>query len=116
MMQGRCHCGQIAFEVEGEPSSVIECNCTHCSRKGLLLWFVPSGQFRLVTPDTSQTTYLFNRHMIEHRFCPQCGCQPFAYGKDPKTGNSTVAVNVRCLEDVDLASIKRQPFDGLHLV
>ena len=34
MHQGSCHCGRIAFAVEGAPEQVIECNCTHCSRKG----------------------------------------------------------------------------------
>lgn len=113
-MRGSCHCGQIAFDVEGQPTGAIECNCTYCSRKGLLLWFVPREQFHLSTADTSQTTYQFNRHMIEHRFCPQCGCQAFAYGTNPKTGEATVAVNVRCLEGVDLLTIERKPFDGLN--
>ncbi|WP_461600000.1 GFA family protein [Achromobacter marplatensis] len=41
MQQGSCHCGQIEFEVDGDVSQVLECNCSHCSRKGYLLWFVP---------------------------------------------------------------------------
>jgi hypothetical protein len=32
--QGSCHCGRIAFEVDGEFTQAIECNCSHCSRKG----------------------------------------------------------------------------------
>ena len=32
--KGSCHCGRIRFEVEGEMGDVIECNCSHCSRKG----------------------------------------------------------------------------------
>jgi hypothetical protein len=27
-------------------------------------------------------------------------------------GEPTAAVNVRCIEDIDLATIKRVPFDG----
>ncbi|MBV8157411.1 MAG: aldehyde-activating protein, partial [Dyella sp.] len=34
--------------------------------------------------------------------------------KDPKSGGEMVAVNVRCLEGVDVASLERQSFDGLH--
>ncbi len=49
--------------------------------------------------------------MIAHQFCTTCGCQPFAYGKDPK-GNEMAAVNVRCLTDTDLSSLKRIPVDG----
>ena len=50
MYSGSCHCGRIAFEVEGEVSEVKECICSHCSRKGYLLWFVPRTQLRLKTP------------------------------------------------------------------
>lgn len=116
MQQGSCHCGRITFNVEGEPGTVIECNCSHCSRKGFLLWFVPKAQFHLDSADDATSRYLFNRHMIEHRFCPQCGCQAFAYGKDPTSGEPMVAVNVRCLEGIDLASLQRQPFDGRHVL
>ena len=85
-MKGSCHCGSIAFEVDGAPGPVLECNCSHCQRKGFLLWFVPRTQFRLANPSAPMATYFFNKHFIEHRFCPTCGTQPFAFAKDPKTG------------------------------
>lgn len=111
-MRGSCHCGAIAFEVEGRPGPVLECNCSHCQRKGFLLWFVPRDKLRLANPAAPVTKYFFNKHAIEHRFCPTCGTEPFAYGNDPKTGVATAAINVRCLEDIDLASLERIPFDG----
>jgi hypothetical protein len=108
---GSCHCGQVSFEVEGDPQQVMECNCTHCSRKGFLLWFVPRAQFKLLQGADNLTQYKFNKHIIAHQFCKTCGCQPFAYGKDPK-GNEMAAVNVRCLTDMDWSSLKRIPVDG----
>lgn len=33
---GSCHCGNIKFEVEGEPTSALACNCSICLRKGTL--------------------------------------------------------------------------------
>lgn len=39
--QGSCHCGLVTYEVEAEPGPALECNCSHCSRKGYLLWFMP---------------------------------------------------------------------------
>ncbi|WP_114241478.1 GFA family protein [Dyella sp. C9] len=114
MLEGSCHCGCIAFDVEGQPVEAFECNCTYCSRRGLLLWFVPRDQFHLRTPEEAMSSYRFNRHVIDHRFCPQCGVQAFAFGQDSKTGGAVVAVNVRCLEGVDLAAIERKPFDGRH--
>jgi hypothetical protein len=111
---GSCHCGRIAFEVNGDIGQVIECNCSHCSRKGYLLWFVPRGKLNLKSPASELATYTFNKHVIRHHFCPVCGCAPFGFGTD-SSGAPAAAVNVRCLEDVELSAVKRVPFDGRSL-
>jgi len=108
---GSCHCGKIAFEVEGEIKSALACNCSICSRKGSLLWFVPREKLQLRTPEEVASTYTFNKHLIEHRFCPTCGIHPYGEGLDPK-GNRMAAINIRCLESVDLSAIPVQNFDG----
>jgi hypothetical protein len=109
--KGSCHCGQIAFEVDGEIAQLTDCNCSICSRKGSLLWFVPRQQFRLLTPVENLSTYTFNKHVIQHRFCARCGVNPFAEADDP-SGKSFAAINVRCLEDFDFSSIPISHFDG----
>jgi hypothetical protein len=40
-----------------------------------------------------------------------CGIHPYAEGRDPK-GNAMAAINIRCLEDIDLASIPVTRFEG----
>ncbi|HLS84334.1 MAG TPA: GFA family protein [Arenimonas sp.] len=112
---GSCHCGRIAFEVQGEIEGGIACNCSICRRKGWLLWFVPRTAFTLKTPEPDMSTYTFNQHRIEHRFCPTCGVQPFACGSDPRTGGAMVAVNLRCLDEVDLDAVPVRHFDGRSL-
>ncbi|MDO8371156.1 MAG: GFA family protein [Polaromonas sp.] len=109
--QGSCHCGKVAFEVEGELTGAMACNCSICSRKGSLLWFVPRDRMRLLTPESALSTYTFNKHVIQHRFCPTCGMHPFGEGVDPQ-GNKMAAINIRCLEDIDLAAVPIQNFDG----
>ncbi|MDI1338430.1 GFA family protein [Polaromonas sp.] len=109
--KGSCHCGNIAFEVEGELTGALACNCSICSRKASLLWFVPRDRLRLLTPEGAMSTYTFNKHVIRHHFCPTCGMHPFGEGVDPQ-GNKTAAVNIRCLENIDLASVPVQQFDG----
>ena len=111
IQKGSCHCGRIAFEVEGDLAQAMECNCSHCSRKGYLLWFLPREMLRLKTPEADMATYTFNKHVIQHHFCPSCGCAPFGFGTNP-SGAATAAVNVRCLEGIDLAALKRIPYDG----
>lgn len=82
-----------------------------CQRKGSLLWFVPLEQLRLTTPEENASTYRFNKHVIEHRFCANCGIHPYGKGVDPK-GQAVAAINIRCLEGLDIAAIPVHHFDG----
>jgi hypothetical protein len=112
--QGSCHCGKIAFEVEGELTGAMACNCSICQRKGALMWFVPRDQLRLRTDDSALATYTFNKHAIKHRFCANCGIHPYGEAVDPK-GNHMAAINIRCLEGVELGTVPVQHFDGRAL-
>ncbi len=114
MYKGSCHCGKIAFMVEGELNEALACNCSICSRKGALMWFVPRDDLRLLTPQEDMATYTFNKHVIEHHFCPTCGMHPFGEGAGPQ-GNRMAAINIRCLEDLDPAAIPVKHFDGRTL-
>jgi hypothetical protein len=109
--KGSCHCGKVAFEVEGELDGAMSCNCSMCSRKGSLLWFVPRDQLHVVTSEENIGTYTFNKHVIQHRFCQTCGIHPYGEGIDPK-GNRMAAINIRCLEGIELESVPVQHFDG----
>jgi hypothetical protein len=112
--KGSCHCGNVAFEVDGTPDKALSCNCSICQRKGSLLWFVPRDRLRLLTPEANASTYTFNKHAVKHRFCPTCGIHPYGEATDPK-GNRMAAINIRCLEGIDLASVPVTPFDGRSL-
>jgi hypothetical protein len=109
--RGSCHCGKIRFDVEGEFTEAMACNCSICSRKGALMWFVPRSSVTLQTPETDLSTYTFNKHVIKHHFCSTCGIHPFGEGVDPK-GNAMAAINIRTLEDIDLSEIPVKHFDG----
>jgi hypothetical protein len=109
---GGCHCGKVRFEVTldlAEPA--IVCNCSMCGRSGTMLRFVPATAFKLLSGEESLTDYRFNSNSIGHLFCSVCGIKPFAKGTS-KDGAETRAVNVRCLDDVDLQTLSTHFFDG----
>ena len=56
-------------------------------------------------------TFTFNNYVSKHRFCPRCGIFPYGAGIDAKA-KRMAAINIRCLEGIDLASIPVQNFDG----
>jgi len=76
-----------------------------------MLRFVPVESFQLLSGADSLTEYRFNSQVINHLFCKVCGIKSFATGKG-KDGAETRAINVRCLDDVDLTQIQTHPFDG----
>lgn len=109
---GGCHCGKVRYEVTlnlAEPA--LTCNCSMCGRSGTMLRFVPAGSFKLLSGAESLTDYRFNTKVINHQFCSVCGIKSFASGVAPG-GVETRAINVRCLDDVDLAAIPVKAVDG----
>jgi hypothetical protein len=108
---GGCHCGKVRYEAKTGLDQVISCNCSICTKRGLLLTFVPTGQFTLVSGEEELVDYRFNKKTIRHLFCRSCGVESFAMGKTPN-GAEMAAVNVRCLDDVDVASLTLTPVDG----
>ena len=105
--RGSCHCGAVAFEVETDLEQVLACNCSHCSRKGYLLTFVPRSALVVLQGEEALSTYRFNTHTIAHRFCATCGC-----ARSARERNETGAINVRCLETVDLDTLTPVRVDG----
>ncbi len=113
--RGSCHCGQVSFEVEIDLAKpAMTCNCSICSRTGTMLSFVPPDRFRLRSGEEALTDYQFGKQRIHHLFCSRCGVRSFARGAMPD-GTPMVAVNVRCLEGVDLDQVPVRRFDGRSL-
>lgn len=108
---GGCHCGRVAFDAEVDLSKTMTCNCSHCSKRGFVLSFIPPAQFSLKSGGDDLVEYKFNKHVIAHLFCPTCGIHSFARGVMPN-GDPVIAVNVRCLDGVDIASLSPVAVDG----
>jgi hypothetical protein len=111
---GGCHCGAVRYDVITDLRQVISCNCSICRKKGAILTFAPTSAFTLKSGEDSLQDYQFNRRVIHHLFCRTCGVESFARGIAPD-GTETVAVNIRCLDGVDLEAVKPIPFNGLAL-
>lgn len=95
-------------------AQIASCNCSICQKRGSLLTFVPASEFKLLAGEDQLTDYQFNKRVIHHLFCKTCGILPFARGEAPG-GGEMVAVNIRCLDDVDLDTLAVAPFDGRSL-
>lgn len=110
--EGGCHCGQVRYEVKLDLSQpAVTCNCSICQKTGSMLSFTPIAQFTLRSGEAALTDYQFNKKVIHHVFCSKCGVRSFARGVGPD-GSEMAAINVRCLDGVDLGDVKTMQFDG----
>jgi hypothetical protein len=73
---------------------------------------VPSAdQFPVARRDDNLKEYLFNKHAMRHQLCIDCGVEVFARGNRPD-GTGVVALNVSCIDGVELAKLAMTPIDG----
>lgn len=108
---GGCHCGAVRYTVELDTTNpAIVCNCSICARSGSMLQFASPDKFTLEKGEDNLTEYRFNKHAINHLFCKTCGIKSFARGKGPK--GDMVAINQRCLDDVDVFAVETKQVDG----
>jgi len=110
--KGSCHCGRVGFEVEMDLDHVRDCNCSLCRKRGALNHRVADSQLRITTPLEAMTLYQWHTRTARDYFCPVCGVLPF---RRPRDSSGCWAVNVRCLDGVDLDRIPVRAVDGKSL-
>jgi hypothetical protein len=108
---GGCHCGRVRFRVTTDLGTVKDCNCSICTKKGFLHQIVEPAKFQLMSGADALTTYTFNTGIAKHTFCRTCGMHTHYI---PRSHPDKIDVNIRCLDNIDLAHIVVTPFDGRH--
>jgi hypothetical protein len=107
--RGSCHCGRVTFEFSNPIRGILECNCSICHRKGALWHAADEDHFRILSGKDELAVYQFGTKTAKHFFCKQCGTSTFS---NPRLAPSMWAINLRCVDDVDLDALPRQQFDG----
>ena len=103
--EGGCHCGRVRFRirVDLEQSTVGECNCSICTKKGILHIGVTPGQFELLSGHDDLATYRFNTGIAQHAFCRHCGIPPSTFPAPIRRNSastpaaSTISIRPRCV-------------------
>lgn len=111
---GGCHCGAVRYRVSMKLEGALTCNCSICSKTGTMLAFVPATEFDLLSGADALSDYQFGKKRLHHLFCKHCGVRSFGRGAMPD-GTPMVAVNVRCLDGVDLDAVRIEKFDGKRM-
>ena len=98
--KGSCHCALVQFEVRKQTpiDTLIECNCSVCTKKGILHTQVEDDEIVILSGEGEMTLYQFGTKVARYTFCPRCGCSAFHRSRGKPSGYS---VNARCLDDLD---------------
>ena len=110
--EGGCHCGRVRFRIEVDlaETSIGECNCSICTKKGILHLPVSRERMRILSGAEELTLYEFNTGTAKHQFCRHCGIHAFYI---PRTDPENYSVNARCLDDYDPVTMQpRRLFEG----
>jgi hypothetical protein len=109
---GSCHCGFIKFEVDMDLDHVRVCDCTICKKRGALNHRVEEADIRIFTPLENMIQYKWHTQTATDYICPTCGILPFRH---PRDRPDIWTVNVRCLDRIDLDTIRVKKIYGSKL-
>ena len=114
MLEGKCHCGKVAWWFDGMPESSTACNCTLCRRYGTLWAYDFEGERIRVAGPTR--VYSWGDGDIGFHFCEHCGNLAYWRGIKPRDdGRRRMAVNLRLAEKPEaVAAIPIRHFDGFE--
>jgi hypothetical protein len=108
--EGGCHCGRVRLRITADLSTTSECNCSICTKKGILHVVVPPERFELLSGRDDLSTYEFGTGVAKHHFCRHCGIHSFYV---PRSYPDRFSVNLRCLDHVEREEFyPRRTFDG----
>lgn len=123
-----CHCGDTKIELPYPPTEAKQCNCTFCFKTGAIWSYYPPSEVA-IRSDTGDKVYSASGGINQHHFCGRCGISSWGDSPDwasvynadgtPKNGDPNsfpetriVGVNIRLIDDLDIAMVRIEQVDG----
>jgi hypothetical protein len=112
---GSCHCGRVRFTAEIDlAAGAGRCNCSVCVRTAVTSALVKPHELVVTAGEGDLSTYQWGAKISTRYFCRHCGVHCFGRGHLAEIGGDYAAVNINCLEDVELADVPVNYWDGRH--
>jgi hypothetical protein len=110
LINGRCHCGNIAFRLNWEPDPTEiparACTCSFCRKHGGVWTSCPGGSLRAVVEQPSRVSkYAFGTKTAEFLVCSNCGVVPIVTSRID--GQLFAVVSVNAFDGVDPALLRQ---------
>lgn len=121
--RGSCHCGKVKLTVKMNLDHVRVCDCSVCIRRGALNHRVPKNDLILESRWEELSLYEWGSKTAKDYFCPTCGILPFRRPSNPSPREILAgaqpfnewAVNVRCLEGINIENIPTKHVKGSEI-
>jgi len=117
LLNGKCHCGNIAFELDwprGSPDIPARaCDCSFCVKHGGVCTSNPESRLNVTIRDAAHVSkYEFGTRTATFHVCTICGAVPLVTSE--VAGHRYAVVNVNALENVDTTRLRptASHFDG----
>ena len=98
--QGGCLCGQVRYEVSGDPLAVVLCHCINCQKQsGSTFSFNIIGQSDQISLQGNVSTYVDQNDSgdpVKRNFCGNCGSPIYS---EILTQGNLIAVKIGTLDD-----------------
>jgi hypothetical protein len=98
-IDGACHCGEITFTAEIDPSRVMLCNCTDCQIQSgapfRMVVLAPMEGFELHGQPRSYVKVAESGNRRAQMFCPTCATPLFASAPENPT---SVSIRLGCVK------------------
>jgi len=110
LINGQCHCGNIAFrlEWEGEPARIPAraCGCSFCVKHGGVWTSDPNSRLDVVISDASLVSkYAFGSRTATFYVCSRCGAVPMVTSEI--ADHLYAVANVNAFENVEQSWLHR---------
>jgi hypothetical protein len=110
LIDGKCHCGNIAFELEWKGKSpeipARACSCSFCVKHGGVWTSNPESRLVVIIRDDSLVSkYAFGSWTATFHICSRCGAVPLVTSEI--ANHLYAVVNVNVLENVHPSWLRR---------
>jgi hypothetical protein len=114
LINGKCHCGNIAFELEweGDPPEIPAraCGCTFCVKHGGVWTSNPKARLAVAVGDAALVSkYAFGTRTATFHVCSRCGAVPLVTSEI--ANHLYAVVNVNAFENFDPSRLRRASAD-----
>ncbi len=111
---GSCHCGDVRYEAVVDPNAGMRCNCSICTKLGVVGGVVKPAAFTLLSDESTLASYSRYPEVGQRYFCKRCHVLCFARGHLEELGGDFVSVNLNTLDDHDPWAAPVMYWDGRH--